>query len=123
MTLQNKGSYRDKLTLYIEPNKKPLIEKARKMFKQEGSSLSTWFINQLESYMKLHYPGNPQLTFNNQAKLNYPKSARVQKPLLCHCGQRAIYELHMPYGETLFTCSSHATKEKARYWKEIKNGK
>jgi len=87
MTLQNKGSYRDKLTLYIPPEKKQLIQKASQILERENSSLSKFFVEKIEEYYRLHYEGNPQQTLTHLFKNGKPYRA----PSQCGCGRVAEY--------------------------------
>jgi hypothetical protein len=75
MTLQNKGSYRDKLTLYIPPEKKEMIKKVSLILERENSSISKFFIEKLEEYYRLHEPGNPQQTLTHILKHGKPYRA------------------------------------------------
>ncbi len=69
MTLPNKGTGKDKITLYIPPDKKQLlIPKAKKILEREGSSISEFFVKRLESYVNLHDEGNPQQTLTRTLK-------------------------------------------------------
>jgi len=62
MTLQNKGTYKDKITIYIPPEKKEIILKSKLLFIREGSSLSKFILEKIEEYYRLHEAGNPQQT-------------------------------------------------------------
>jgi len=87
MTLQNKGTYEDKLTIYIPKEKKDLIKKARLMFLSEGSSLSKFIVEKIEEYYRLHEKGNPQQTLTHLFKNGKPYRA----PSQCGCGRIAEY--------------------------------
>ena len=58
MTLQNKGTYKDKVTLYTK--RKDIVKKASEILKREGSSLSEFFNDSIAEYVRLHDKGNPQ---------------------------------------------------------------
>jgi len=60
MTLQNRGTYKDKIMLYVPPEKKNVIEEAQKIAKREGESLSQKFVKFCENYVQKHAHGNPQ---------------------------------------------------------------
>ena len=88
MTLQNKGTYKDKLTLYIPPEKKQLVQKASQILERENSSLSKFFVEKIEDYCKLHGEGNPQQTLTHIFKNGKPYRA----PSQCACGRIAEFE-------------------------------
>lgn len=49
-----------KLTLYIPEASSLLIENMKTILEREDKSLSKFFIEQAETYYRLHEPGNPQ---------------------------------------------------------------
>ncbi len=49
-----------KLTLYIPEHSRLLVDNARTVLKREHKNLSNFLIEQLQSYYRLHEPGNPQ---------------------------------------------------------------
>ena len=62
MGLKEKGTYSDKITLYIPREvKQEVIPKAQEIFRREDSSMSKWFIEMLKRYVEVHAEGNPQL--------------------------------------------------------------
>jgi len=58
-----------KLTLYIPETSRLLIDNARTVLKREGKSISNFLVEQLESYCRLHEPGNPQQRLDTILKL------------------------------------------------------
>ena len=61
MTLQNRGTYKNKIMLYIPPEKKKVVNQAREIMEREGESLSKKFLAFCEEYVRLHSDGNPQM--------------------------------------------------------------
>jgi len=49
-----------RVEIYVPAEKKPVIEKAKQLFKREGSSLSEFVIKKVEEHVDLHSEGNPQ---------------------------------------------------------------
>jgi len=62
LTVENKKTYKDKLMIYVPPQKKTVYQKLREILKREGRSISNFFLEQAETYVRLHEPGNPQQT-------------------------------------------------------------
>jgi hypothetical protein len=58
-----------RITLYIPEQSRLLIDNVRGVLKREGKSISNFFIEQLESYYRLHEPGNPQQRLDTILKL------------------------------------------------------
>jgi hypothetical protein len=58
-----------------------LIEQAKQLFKREGQSISQYFLDQLESYIRLHEPGNPQQRLDTILRLG--KAYHAPSPI---CG-------------------------------------
>jgi len=79
MTLQNKGTYRDKITLYIPPEKKEIVNKASNILERENSSLSKFFIEKIEEYYRLHEKGNPQQLLSHLFKNGKPYIAPKER--------------------------------------------
>jgi len=62
MTFETEGAKQNirRVTLYVPLGKKDIIEKAKRILKREGSSLSKLVIQKAEEIVELHSPGNPQ---------------------------------------------------------------
>jgi hypothetical protein len=124
LTLENKGTYHDKLTIYIPKSKKPLIQEARRIMKREGSSLSKFLLEKIEQYYDLHEPGNPQQRIDTILKLG--KAYYAPKPL---CGFKNCLRdsiaigFYVPHQEKYGLCEKHLAQVKndSQNWK-IKGG-
>jgi len=79
MTLENKGTYEDHLTLYIPKSKKDLVRKTQKILEREGSSLSKFVLQKIEEYYRLHEQGNPQQTLTHLFKHGKPYRAEQER--------------------------------------------
>lgn len=104
-----------RVELYVPDKSEEIITKAKKILNREGSSLSKKFLEDLEKYVRLHEPGNPQQTLDYITKTG--KAYRA--PLVCErCGKEDVSQLT----EAIFIsgaklkecddCFNHAEKRK-----------
>jgi len=77
----------NRVELYVPEEKKRLIKIAKKLLEKEGKTLSNFFIERLEEYVRLHEAGNPQQTLTHLFKNGKPYRA----PSQCGCGRLAEY--------------------------------
>lgn len=100
MTLQNHGTYKDKLQIYIPPLKKGLVDKTKKLLEKEGSSLSQFLLSKIEEYYRLHEPGNPQQRLDTIAAIGHAYRAES----CCVCGKQAEVQAFTEKGLNLLYC-------------------
>jgi len=115
LTVENKGTYADKLMLYVPPVKKDMVKKGKEILKREGKTLSQWFLEQLEQYVNLHSPGNPQQRLDVIVKSGKPYTA----PKTCKfCNKPPItWAIHVS-GREYPVCQKHAEQLKTHpKWK------
>jgi hypothetical protein len=103
MTLQNKGTYKDKITLYT--TRKDVVKEGSEILKREGSSLSEFFNEKLAEYVRLHRKGNPQqlidvILFDKKA-YHAPKFCEVRG---CN-GQASGFGIYQ--GKRYVLCKAH----------------
>ena len=80
----NKGTYRDKLTIYVPPSKRDVVEKVIKMLEAEGSSISKLLVEKIEQHWNEHNPGNSQMSmliYTGQAKRADPFGCGMVKAI------------------------------------------
>jgi hypothetical protein len=109
MTLQNKGTYADKLQIYIPPLKKDIVNKTKELLEREGSSLSQFLLAAIEEYYRLHEPGNPQQRLDTIVELGH--AYRVNNCSICG----AVPYARVNNGQkTYFLCRPHFEHNKKR---------
>ena len=64
-------------TFYIKPECQITITKLAEILEREGKSVSQWILDNAESYVRLHEPGNPQQTLTYIIKNGKPYRART----------------------------------------------
>lgn len=102
-----KKRYGWQLKVYVPEDKQRLIEVARQIFKREGESLSRWFLEQLETYVRLHEPGNPQQTITQYADEGKPYVA-PKKCQFHYCNRPAVtVVVNKKSGREYAVCSFH----------------
>ena len=117
MSIQNKGTYKDKLTLYIPKTEKEfLIPKAQKIMAREGRTLSNWFLEELQRYVTVHDPGNPQQRIDTILELGKPYNANG----CMECGKKP-FVLANSGKKRVLLCKTHfeKLKRKLQGWKEV----
>jgi len=60
LTVENRGTYRTRYTFYVPAEKKIFLKKLKEILRREGKSISHFLMEQIEAYVILHEPGNPQ---------------------------------------------------------------
>lgn len=106
MTLQNKGSYKDKLTIYVDPTKKHLYVEARKLLKAEGKSLSKLFSEIVEDYVEKHKRGNPQQKMDFFLEFGHPYIAPSKCPFCYRITQNP--HIFLKNGKIYNLCQIHS---------------
>ena len=107
MTVENKGTYRNKFTFYVPLEKKRILEKLKEILKREGKSVSQFILEQIEAYVMLHEPGNPQQLLERYVTHSEPYVAPTK------CGFRSCNEpcvaiaVHKKTGYELPVCKFH----------------
>jgi len=123
MTMENKGTYKDKITLYVKPEtKQNMIPQLKRILKREGKSMSNWFGENVESYCRLHEPGNPQQRLDTILKLG--KAYHAPSPV---CGFKDCLRdvvavgLYIPRREQYGLCAKHlrVAEENPKSWQII----
>jgi hypothetical protein len=105
MTLQNKGTYKDKLTIYT--TQKATIKEAKEILKREGSSLSEFINEKIAEYVRLHRCGNPQQRIDiimfNKSAYKAPKFCEIRG---CS-GQATGFGVYQKTGKKYALCKAH----------------
>jgi len=106
LTVDNKGTYRDKFMIYVPPEKKRIYEKLKHILRREGRTVSRWFLEQAEIYVRLHEPGNPQQVLNHFFENDKPYRA----PKICgfrSCGKPCVAIAVHDSGFEMPVCAYH----------------
>jgi hypothetical protein len=112
-----------KLTLYVPPQSRLLLENAKATLKREGKSISNFLFEQLESYYRLHEPGNPQQRLDTILKIGKAYHAPGRICGFKDCMRDAIgVALYIPRNEEYGYCSVHSKliKDNDGLWKVLK---
>lgn len=113
-----------KLTLYIPENYRLLLDNSKRVLKREGKSLSNFLIEQLESYYRLHEPGNPQQRLDTIMRLG--KAYHAPNPV---CGFKDCLRdtvavgVFIQSGKTYGLCEKHLKEAKEfgpKVWRFLK---
>jgi hypothetical protein len=102
MTLQNHGTYKDKLQIYVKPENKEVVAKTKIMLKREGSTLSKFITEKILEYYRTHEPGNPQQRLDTIAKIGHAFRADSCQ----FCGLKPVH-YGLKNGVWLGFCSGH----------------
>jgi hypothetical protein len=107
LTIENKGTYNDKLTIYLPKRQKPIVKEMRKLLKAEGSSLSRYLSDQIDAWWQLHEPGNPQQRMDTIIELG----KAYQAPKICgfkNCFRDAVgFATYVPKHKEYALCKKH----------------
>jgi hypothetical protein len=102
-----------KITLYVADKYDAVVKKAKEVFKREGSSMSDFLMQELDQYVRLHEPGNPQQRMDVIIETGHTYTA----PLICgRCKKEnvpVLYEAVFTSGLKLKECKTcfEAAKE------------
>jgi hypothetical protein len=109
-----------KLTLYIPETSRSLIDNARTVLKREGKSISNFLVEQLESYYRLHEPGNPQQRLDTILKLGKAYHAPCRVCGFKNCMRDSVaVGLFIPNKTEYALCKKHydEASENPSLWK------
>ena len=109
-----------KLTLYIPEASRLLVDNARGVLKREGKNLSNFLIDQLESYYRLHEPGNPQQRLDTILRLGKAYHAPSRICGFKDCMRDSVtVGVFLQNGKEYGLCEKHLAEAKdcPRSWK------
>lgn len=98
-----------KITLYVPEVKANLIHNAKELFKREETSISKWFIDNLERYVLVHAEGNPQLTI-----LKFMEDMKVRECFFCRGHFDKLFKVEYKSGLVAPTCEVCLNKNKEK---------
>ena len=94
------------LKIYIPQEYQIIIEKAKEIARREGRSLSNLIMQLLRDYVRVHYPGNPQLPLTRFTE----ESKEGRRCSVEGCDEPAAYQVFLDHGrviERLRLCEKH----------------
>lgn len=122
---RNKGTYKDKIQIYVYPEDKPVYKEASAILKREGSSISELCRKTILDYAKLHAPGNPQQSMDQILLTSKPYHAGATCGFR-KCGKPAVGSgTHVDDNKKekdYYLCENHFSNVQSdrRYWKNVK---
>lgn len=112
----SKGKRWPILHIYVKRDNQYIHDKLKKILAREGSSTTAWFWNQVETYVRLHEPGNPQ----QQLDLILERGKPYRAEGCVECGKKS-FVLACKQGKSVQLCKVHFEKFRRRLdgWREL----